>query len=76
MQVVYNSDWYHVVEYAGGGLELISKAVHRGVWLSGPAADGVRSRLARAAAEDASPEHLDAALGDFDALLLQPTYVH
>lgn len=76
MQIVYNSHWYHVIEYAGGGLELISKAAHRGVWLAGPAAEHVRARLAAAAAEDASPEHLDDALGDFDALMLQPTHVH
>ncbi len=76
MNVVYNSDWYHVIEYPGGGLEVIAKAVHRGGWLSGAAADSLRARLAEAAASGGSVEHLDAALAGFDALLQQPTYVH
>jgi hypothetical protein len=76
MQVVYNSHWYHLIEYPGGGLELISKAANRGAWFDGAGADHLRARLAEAAAEDASPEHLDDALGAFDALLLQPTRVH
>ena len=73
MQIVYNSQNYHVVEYDGTvGYELINKPAGVGIFLSGDVAVAFRDNFARVVAEDSSADSIDDFLGGFDALMNQP----
>ncbi len=62
MNVIYNSDNYYVVEYSGQhAYELVDKHSARGTFFQGDGAARV--------GEDASVEHVDDFLGNFDILL-------
>ncbi len=77
MNVIYNSDNYYVVEYAGErGYELVDKVTARGAFLHGDAADRFVQSMKEAVAEDASAEHLDEFLGSFDEILNLPVVYH
>jgi len=77
MNVVYNSNHYHVVEYPGlGTYELIDK--HLGVtgYLQGQVAQVFGESLAQAIADDPAHDSLDEFLGNFDFLMTQPVRLH
>lgn len=77
MNVIYNSDNYYVVEYSGlRGYELIDKHTARGTFFQGDVADKFAQSMKSAIAEDASIEHIDEYLGNFDVLLNVPVVYH
>jgi len=77
MNVIYNSENYYVVEYAAEhGYELVDKHAARGAFLHGEAADRFLISMKHAIAEDASAEHVDDFLDQFDMLLNQPIVFH
>ena len=77
MNVIYNSDNYYVVEYpAEHGYELVDKHAARGGYLYGDAADKFLESMKTAIAEDASAEHVDDFLDQFDLLLNLPVVFH
>lgn len=77
MNVIYNSDSYHVVEYPGQrGYELIDKRTARGTFFQGDVAEKFAQSMKSAMAEDASVERVDEFLGSFDILLNLPVVYH
>ncbi len=77
MNVVYNSDNYYVVEYADRrGFELVDKHVRRSTFFHGDVAEKFAQSINGVIAEDASPEHIDEFLGNFDVLMSQPLVLH
>lgn len=77
MNIVYNSDNYWVVEYpAGHGFELVDKHMSRGTFFQGDAAERFAQSMNDAIAEDASVEHVDEFLGNFDVLMNVPVVYH
>ncbi|MFN7087857.1 MAG: DUF3567 family protein [Burkholderiales bacterium] len=77
MNIVYNSDNYWVVEYpAGNGLELIDKHSARSTFFQGDVAEKFVQSMRAAIAEDASVEHVDEFLGNFNVLLNVPVVYH
>jgi Protein of unknown function (DUF3567) len=77
MNVIYNSENYYVVEYpAEHGYELVDKHAARGTYLHGDAADRFLESMKHAISEDASAEHVDEFLDQFDVLLNQPVVFH
>ena len=77
MNIIYSSDNYYVVEYpAQRGYELVDKRHARGTFFQGDVADRFGASIRNAAAEDASPEHIDEFLGNFDVLLNVPLVYH
>jgi uncharacterized protein DUF3567 len=76
MQVIYNSDHYYVVAYSDQhAYELVDKRSARGMFFRGDGAARFMEIMRIAIGEDASIEHLDDFLGNFDALL-GPRVVH
>ncbi len=77
MNIVYNSDNYYVVEYpAQHGYELVDKHAARGTYLHGDTAERFLESMKHAISEDASAEHVDEFLDQFDVLLNQPVVFH
>ena len=77
MNVIYNSDNYYVVEYpTEHGYELVDKHTARGTFLHGDCADKFLESMKVAISEDASAEHVDEFLDNFDMLLTQPAVLH
>ncbi len=77
MNVVYNSDNYYVVEYADRrGFELVDKHGRRSTFFHGGVAEKFAESINGVIAEDASPEHIDEFLGNFDILMGQPLVLH
>ena len=77
MNVIYNSDNYYVVEYPiEHGYELVDKHAARGTFLHGDSADKFLESMKHAISEDASAEHVDEFLDQFDVLLTQPVVFH
>jgi hypothetical protein len=77
MNIVYNSNHYHVVEYPGlGTYELIDKQLGVGGYLQGEIAQVFRESLAQAIADDPTDDSLDDFLGNFDFLMTQPVRFH
>jgi Protein of unknown function (DUF3567) len=77
MNVVYNSDNYYVVEFADQrGFELVDKHSRRSTFLNGDVAQKFVQSINGVIAEDASPEHIDEFLGNFDVLMGQPLLLH
>jgi len=77
MNVIYNSENYYVVEYAAEhGYELVDKHAARGAFLHGETADRFLQSMKHAIAEDASAEHVDDFLDQFDMMLNQPVVFH
>jgi len=70
MQVIYNSDNYYVVEYSDQhAYELVDKRSARGMLFQGDGAAKFMQFMRIAVGEDASVEHVDDFLGNFDVLL-------
>ena len=77
MNIVYNSDNYYVVEYpAQHGFELVDKHSARSTFFQGDVADKFAQKMKGAIAEDATVEHIDEFLGNFDVLLNLPVVYH
>ena len=77
MNIVYNSNHYHVVEYPGvGGYELIDKKLGVGGYLHGEVAQVFGDSLAQAIADDPTDDSVDEFLGNFDFLMTQPVRFH
>jgi hypothetical protein len=77
MNVVYNSNHYHVVEYPGlGAYELIDKHLGVAGYLQGQVAQVFGESLAQAIADDPAHDSLDEFLGNFDFLMTQPVRMH
>jgi len=70
MQVIYNSDNYYLVEYSDQhAYELVDKRSARGTVFQGDGATKFMEFMRIAVGEDASVEHVDDFLGNFDVLL-------
>lgn len=76
MNVIYNSENYYVVEYPAHGYELVDKHAARGTYLHGDAGDKFLESMKTAIAENASAEHIDDFLDQFDALYNLPAVFH
>ena len=77
MNVIYNSDNYYVVEYPSQhGYELVDKHAARGTYLQGDTADKFLESMKTAISEDASAEHVDEFLDQFDVLMTLPVVFH
>jgi hypothetical protein len=77
MNIVYNSQHYHVVEYPGlNAYELIDKTLGIAGYLEGEVADSFRISLQRLIAEDPTIDSVDEFLGGFESLLTQPVRFH
>ena len=70
MQVIYNSDHYYLVEYSDQhAYELVDKRSARGMFFRGDGAARFMEFMRIAVGEDASIEHVDDFLDNFDVLL-------
>jgi len=77
MHVLFNSDRYHIVEYAGdGGFEVFSKDYGRIGFIRGDAADALRRSIEEIVATGTDAEAIDDVLETYDALLTQTTVLH
>ena len=77
MNVIYNSDNYYVVEYAGRyGYELVDKHAHRSTFLHGQVAEKFVESINSVIAQDASPENIDEFLGNLDMTTALPLVYH
>jgi len=70
MQVIYNSDNYYLVEYSDQhAYELVDKRSARGTVFQGDGAARFMEFMRIVVGENASVEHVDDFLGNFDVLL-------
>lgn len=77
MQIVYDSQNYHVIEYSGiGGFEVTNKSAHVCAYFHGPVAVAFRDTFAKVIAANPSIDSVDEFLGGFDALMTLPTILH
>lgn len=77
MNIVYNSEQYHVVEYPGrNGYELIDKTHGLVGYMEGEVADAFRASLERLITEDPTIDSVDEFLGGFECLMVQPVRFH
>ena len=77
MNIVYNSNHYHVVEYPGlGTFELIDKRLGVGGYLQGEMAEVFGHSLAQVIADVADDDSVDEFLANFDAFMTQPVRLH
>jgi hypothetical protein len=77
MNIVYNSQHYHVVEYPGrNGFELIDKAAGLAGYLEGHAGEAFRDSLSRLIEQDPTIDSVDEFLDGFNALMTQPVRFH
>jgi hypothetical protein len=77
MNIVYNSNHYHVVAYPGvGGYELIDKRLGVAGYVDGQVAQVFADSLAQAIADDPTDDSVDEFLGSFDFLLTQLVRFH
>lgn len=77
MNIIYNSDNYYVVEYpAQHGYELVDKRTQRGTFFQGDVADRFAQSMRNAVSENATVEHVDEFLGNFDVLMNLPLVYH
>lgn len=75
--VIYNSRNYYVVEYPDErAYEVVDKCSARATFFQGDVAARFRRSLRTAIAEDASIEHVDEFLADFDVQSSVPVVVH
>lgn len=77
MQIVYDSQNYHVIEYSGiDGFEVTNKSAHVCAYFHGPVAVAFRNNFAKVIAENPSIDSVDEFLGGFDSLMNLPTVLH
>jgi|APFre7841882630_1041343.scaffolds.fasta_scaffold48644_2 hypothetical protein len=77
MNIVYNSNHYHVVEYPGrNGYELIDKTLGVTGYMEGEMAESFRESLQKIIDEDPTIDVVDEFLGGFESLMTQPVRFH
>jgi hypothetical protein len=77
MNVMYNSENYCVVEFAGRhGIELVDKTTGRTGFLEGALEVKIRASMADFAAGEPSAELVDEFLGHYDSLLTNSVALH
>lgn len=77
MQLVYESQHYHVIEYSGmGGYEVTDRLANVCAYLEGPAAAAFRDDFSRVLAEDPSDYAVDEYLEGLDSLMTLPIVFH
>ena len=77
MNIVYNSNHYHVVEYQGlNSFEVIDKHLGVGGYLEGDVAQAFRTSLARIIEDDPTEDSVDEFLEGLNALMNQPVRFH
>ena len=77
MQIVYDSQNYHVIEYSGiDGFEVTNKSAHACAYFHGPVAIIFRDNFAKFVAENPSVDSVDEFLRAFDSLMYLPTVLH
>ena len=77
MNVMYNSEYYTVVEFPGRhGIELVDKTRGRAGFLEGAVEVKFRASMADFAVGEPSVESVDEFLGHYDALLTNAVALH
>jgi hypothetical protein len=77
MNIVYNSNHYHVVEYPShNGFEVIDKTLGVAGYLEGEVAHKFRESLAAIISVDPTVDSVDEFLDGFNALMIQPVRFH
>jgi hypothetical protein len=77
MNVIYNSEYYYVVEFPGRhGIELVDKTRGRAGFLEGAVEVNFRASMADFAAGEPSVESVDEFLGHYDSLLTNSIALH
>ncbi len=77
MYVMYNSENYCVVEFAGRhGIELVDKTTGRNGFLEGEMEVRIRASMADFAAGEPNVEQVDEFLGHYDSLLTNAVALH
>lgn len=77
MQLVYESQHYHVIEYSGiGGYEVTDKLARVCAYLDGPAAELFRDDFSKVLAENPSDDAVDEYLEGLDSLMTLPIVFH
>ncbi len=85
MQMIYNSENYCVVEFgadvdqaplASGGFEIVDKNLRREIFLGGALAENFRADVQRLIESEPSVEEVDAFLGKFDNVMMNPLVMH
>jgi len=85
MQMIYNSENYCVVEFgadvdqaplASGGFEIVDKNMRREIFLGGKLAENFRADVQRLIESEPSVEEVDAFLGKFDNVMMNPLVMH
>lgn len=76
MNLVYNSDHFYVVEFAGNGYELVDKQSGRGTFLQGASATKFRDSMQSVIASNPNIESVDEFLSGFEELLTQDIVLH
>ena len=85
MQMIYNSENYCVVEFgadvdqaplASGGFEIVDKNMRREIFLGGKLAENFRADVQRLIESEPSVEEIDAFLGKFDNVMMNPLVMH
>jgi hypothetical protein len=76
MNLVYNSDHFCVVEFAGNGYELVDKESGRGTFLQGPSAVKFRDSMQSMISTSPTIESMDEFLSGFEDLLTQNVVLH
>jgi len=77
MQIVYDSQNYHVIEYSGiDGFEVTNKAAHVCAYFHGPVAVAFRDNFAKVIAGKSHDRFGRRVLGRFDSMMTLPTVLH
>jgi len=83
--MIYNSENYCVVEFgadvdqaplASGGFEIVDKNLRREIFLGGALAENFRADVQRLIESEPSVEEVDAFLGKFDNVMMNPLVMH
>jgi hypothetical protein len=77
MQIVHDSNRYHVIEYCGiDGFEVTNKSAHVYGYFHGPVVIAVRNNFAKVIVDNPSIDSVDEVLGGLSALMTLPTVLH
>ncbi|HEX6829276.1 MAG TPA: DUF3567 family protein [Burkholderiales bacterium] len=76
MNLVYNSDHFYVMEFAGGAYELVDKQSGLGMFLQGASADKFRDSIQSVISTSPTVESVDEFLSGFEELLTQKIVLH
>lgn len=82
MQLIYNSPYYCVLEFAEtdagrtGGYEIVDKGLRREIFLRGADAEAFRRSVHELIATEPSSDDVDDFLGGYRELMHQPVALH